>query len=138
MALILALASVKRVGDLQALSISSSCLELGPNDCKVILKPRHGYVPNVLSTPSRAQVISLLVLPITDGEQGPNLLCPVRALRIYLEHSSLFRQSEQFFVCFGGRHKGLPATKQQLSRWIVDALALAHTSEGIQCPIGVR
>ncbi|KAL0159083.1 hypothetical protein M9458_047159, partial [Cirrhinus mrigala] len=30
---------------LQALSVSASCLEFGPNDCKVVLKPRHGYVP---------------------------------------------------------------------------------------------
>ncbi len=51
-ALLLALASVKRVGDLQALSISPACLEFGPNDSKVVLKPRHGYVPKVLSTRS--------------------------------------------------------------------------------------
>ncbi len=137
-ALLLALVSVKRVGDLQVLSISASCLEFGPNDCKVVLKPRHGYVPKVLSTPFRAQVSSLLVLPITDGEQGPNMLCPVRALRIYLERSSLFRQSEQLFLCFGDRHKGLLATKQRISRWIIDAIALAYASEGLQCPIGVR
>lgn len=43
--LLLAIASVKRMGDLQALSVCASSLEFGPNDCKVILKPRHGYVP---------------------------------------------------------------------------------------------
>ncbi len=42
---LLALASVKRVGDLHALSTSASCLEFGPNDSLVVLKPRHGYVP---------------------------------------------------------------------------------------------
>ncbi len=83
-------------------------------------------------------MITLLALPVADGEQGPNLLCPVRALRVYLERSSLFRQSEKLFVCFGGCHKGLPATKQRLSHWIVDAIALAYASEGLQCPIGVR
>ncbi len=46
-ALLLALALVKRVGDLQALSISPACLEFRPNDSKVVLKPRHGYVPKV-------------------------------------------------------------------------------------------
>lgn len=137
-ALLLALASVKRVGDLQALSISASCLEFGPSDCKVVLKARHGYVPKVLSTLFRAQVITLLALPAADGEQGPNVLCPVRALRIYLERSNIFRQSEQLFVCFGGRSKGLPVTKQRLFRWIIDAIALAYASEDLQCPIGVR
>ncbi len=92
-ALLLALASVKRVGNLQALYVNASCLEFGPNDCKVVLQPRSGYVPKVLSNPFRAQVISLLALPVMDGEQGPNFLCPVRAHRVYVERSRLFRQS---------------------------------------------
>ncbi len=58
-ALLLALASVKRVGDLQALSINPIWLEFGPKDSKVFLKPRLGYVPKVVSTPFRAQVIAL-------------------------------------------------------------------------------
>ncbi len=137
-ALLQALTSVKRVDDLQVLSVNTSCFEFGPNDWKVVLKPRHGYVPKELSTPFRAQVVTLFALPVAEGEQGPNLLCPVRALRVYLELSSLFRQSEQLFVCFGGRNKGLPVIKQRVSRWIVDAIALAYASEGLQCPIGVR
>ncbi len=40
--LLLALASVKHMGDLQALSVSPSCLEFGPSDFKVTLK--HGIV----------------------------------------------------------------------------------------------
>ncbi len=62
-ALLLALASVKRLGDLQALYVNPACLELRPNDSKVILKPRLGYVPKVLSTQFRAQVIALSTLP---------------------------------------------------------------------------
>ncbi len=137
-ALLLALASDKRVSDLQALSVSASCLEFRPNDCKVVHQPCSGYVPKVLTTPFRAQVISLLALPATDGDQGPNLLCPVWAMRVYFERSKSFRQSEQLFVCFGGRSKGLPVTKQRLSHWIVEAIALAYASAGVQCLIGVR
>ena len=123
---------------MQALSTSASCLEFGPNDSKVTLRPRHGYVPKVLSTPFRAQVISLSALPSSEEDSDSLTLCPVRALRIYLERSASFRQSEQLFVCFGGRTKGLPVTKLTLSRWIVDAIALAYTSLGLSCPIGVR
>ncbi|KAL0149536.1 hypothetical protein M9458_055063, partial [Cirrhinus mrigala] len=54
-ALLLALMSVKHMGDLQAPSVNPSCLEFGPGDSKIILKPRHGYVPKVPSTPFRAQ-----------------------------------------------------------------------------------
>ncbi len=137
-ALLLALASVKRVGDLQALSISPACLEFGPNDSKVVLKPRHGYVPKVLSTPFRAQVITLSALPPSEEDRELSLLCPVRALRIYFEHSAPFRHAEQLFVSFGNRAKGHPVTKQRLSKWIVDAVMLAYSSLGLQCPIGVR
>ncbi len=38
--LLLALASIKRVGDLQAFSVDDSCLEFGPADSQVILRPR--------------------------------------------------------------------------------------------------
>ncbi len=137
-ALLLALASVKRVGDLQALSISPACLEFGPNDSKVVLKPRHGYVPKVLSTPFRAQVITLSALPPSEEDRELSLLCPVRALRIYFERSAPFRRTEELFVSFGNRAKGHPVTKQRLSKWIVDAVMLAYSSLGLQCPIGVR
>ncbi len=88
-ALLLALASVKRVGDLQALSISPACLEFGPNDSKVVLKPRHGYIPKVLSTPFRAQVITLCASSIWGGpgvilvmpcQSSENLLWALRPL----------------------------------------------------------
>ncbi len=134
-ALLLALASVKQVGDLQVLSISPACLEFGPNDSKVVLKPRHGYVPKVLSTPFRAQVITLSALPPSEEDRELSLLCPVRALRIYFES---FRRTEQLFVSFGNRAKGRLVTKQRLSKWIVDAVTLAYSSLGLQCPIGVR
>ncbi len=123
---LLALASVKRVGDLHALSTSASCLEFGPNDSLVVLKPRHGYVPKAIGTPFRAQVISLSALPASDSESDSNLLCPVRALRLYITRTAPFRRAEQLFVSFGGRTKGLAASKQTLSRWIVDAIAAAY------------
>ncbi|CAM4733894.1 unnamed protein product [Leuciscus chuanchicus] len=135
---LLALASVKRIGDLQALSVSATCMEFGPNDSKVILKPRHGYVPKSLNTLFRSHVISLSALPVSNEEKDASLLCPVRALRAYVSRSSVFTQTEQLFVSFYGRSKGLAVSKQSLSRWIFDAIALAYASMGLQCPLGVR
>jgi len=70
-----------------------------------------------------------------DGEV--NLLCPVKTLMIYLELFASFRQSEQLFVCFGGRSKGDPVTKQRLWK-IVDAISKAYSSVGQVCPMGVK
>jgi len=86
-------------------------MEFGPNDSKVMLKPRHSYVPKVLSIPSKVQVIFLSALLATDGEKVVNLLCLIRALRIYLQRSAAFRQSKQLFVLFGGRAKGKPRNR---------------------------
>ncbi len=41
-------------------------------------------------------------------------------------------------VSFGKRARGHPVTKQRLFRCIVDAVSLAYSSLGLQCPIGVR
>lgn len=137
--LLVVLVSVKRVGDLQALSVSPSCLEFGPGNSKVVLKRRHEYVPKALSTPYRDQIVVLSTLPPSQDDQELNLLCPVRALRANIGRSASFRQSEQLFVCFGGCTKGHPVSKPMLCfRWIVDAIALTYSSTGLQCPIGVR
>ncbi len=125
------------MGDLQVLSVSPSRLEFGPSDFKVVLKPRHGYIPKVLSTLFRAQIITLSELPPSEQDQEFNSLCPVRALKVYIERSAPFRQLEQLFVCFGGRTKGSPVTKQRLSKWIIDTITLAYSSLGLQCPMGV-
>ncbi len=101
--------------------MSPTCLQFGPDDSKAALKPRHGLCA---SSP--------------DKDQELKLLCPIRALKIYLEHSALFRQSDQLFVCFGKRTTGCPVTKQRLSRWIVDAITLAYSSLGLYFPTGVR
>ncbi len=119
-ALLLALASVKCMGDLQVLSGSPSCLKFGPNDSKIVLKPRHGYIPKVLSTPFRAQVITLSAHPPSELGQGLNLLCPVRALRIYIEHSAPFRQLETALCMLWQPHQGVSSQKAktvQMDNW---------------------
>ncbi len=91
----------------------------------------------MLSTPLRAQVIAFSTFSHPAGSQE-YLLCPIRALKIYIERSASFRKSEQLFVGFGNRAKGGPVTKQIIFRWLVDAITLAYSFVGSWCPIGVR
>ncbi len=81
-------------------------------------------IPKVLSTPFRAQVMALSVFSPPAGSQE-SLLCPIRALKMYIERSALYRKSEQLFVGFGNHAKGGPVMKQRISRWLVDANTLA-------------
>ncbi|KAI2655793.1 ORF V: Enzymatic polyprotein [Labeo rohita] len=137
-ALLTALASIKRVGDLQAFSVNEACLEFRPADSHVVLRPRPGYVPKVPTTPFRDQVVNLQALPPEEADPALALLCPVRALRIYVDRTRSFRRSEQLFVCFGGQQKGNAVSKQRLAHWVVDAISLAYESQGEPCPLGVR
>lgn len=141
-ALLLALASAKRIGDLHAFSVNDDCICFGPGDCNVTLRPRPGYVPKSLNTPFRAQVVSLPALsaepPASRDADAQSTVCPVRALRTYVDRSAAFRQSDQLFVCFGGCNKGRAVSKQRLSHWIVDAITLAYECQGKDCPLNIK
>ncbi|KAL0163759.1 hypothetical protein M9458_039512, partial [Cirrhinus mrigala] len=100
-ALLTTLASIKRVGDLQAFSVNEACLEFGPADSHVVLRPR----PMCPRFPPHPFGISVAV-------------------------SRSFRRSEQLFVCFGGQQKGNAVSKQRLAHWVVDAISLAYESQG--------
>ncbi len=136
--LLTALASVKRVGDLQAFSVDDSCLEFGPAYSHVVLRPRPGYVPKVPTTPFRDQVVNLQALPREEADPAIALLCPVRALRVYVDRTQSLRTSDQLFVCFGGQQKGKAVSKQRLAHWIVEAIVLAYQARRLPCPLGVR
>ncbi|ROL45983.1 hypothetical protein DPX16_15542 [Anabarilius grahami] len=137
--LLVALASIKRVGDLQSFSVDESCLEFGPGDSHVVLRPRPGYVPKVPTTPFRDQVVSLQALPSEEADPALALLCPVRALRLYIDRTQSVRTSDQLFVCYGGQQKGKAVSKQRMAHWIVDAIALAYQAQGlpqgVPCPL---
>ncbi len=136
--LLLALASIKRVGDLHAFSVDDSCLQFGPADSQIILRPRPGYVPKVPTTPFRDQVVSLQALPPEEADPALALLCPVRALRHYVDRTQSFRTSDQLFVCHGGRQKGNAVSRQRMAHWLVDAITLAYQAQGVPCPFSLR
>ncbi len=124
--LLAALATVKRVGDLQVFSVDNSCLEFGPGNSHVVLRPRPGYVPKVPTMPFRDQVVNLQALPWEERDPANALLWPVHALRIYVDRTQSFRTSDQLFVCFGGQQNGKALSKQRLAHWIVEAIVLAY------------
>ncbi len=133
-AMLTLLTSIKRVRDLQAFSVSEECFVFGPAYSHIVLRPWPGYVPKVPTTSFRDQVVNLQALPSEEADPALALLCFIRALRIYVDHTWSFRSSEQLFVCYGGQQKGKAVSKQRLAHWIVDAIALAYQSQGESCP----
>jgi len=57
----------------------------------IILRPWAGYMPKVPTTPFRDQVVNLQVLPLEEADSALTLLCPVRALRLYVDQTQMFR-----------------------------------------------
>ncbi|KAI2649963.1 50S ribosomal protein L1 [Labeo rohita] len=137
--LLLALTSLKQVGDLQALSVAPSHLEFSPGIIKAFLYPRPGYVPKVpTNTPQPVVLQAFCPPPFREPDQQKlNCMCPVRALDAYVHRAALWHKSEQLFVCYGPPKKGYPASKETLSRWILDAISTAYESFDLPSPLGV-
>ena len=113
----------------QSALVSPSCLQFSIAGDRVVMRPNAAYTPKVVVTPFRNQGIELLFSPppfSSAEEERLNKLCPVRALRCYVERTRAFRQSDQLFVCFGARAIGRPLSKPSLSRWIVEAIVLSY------------
>lgn len=72
-ALLIALPSFKRVGDLQAFSIKESYLELGLVYSQVVIRPRPGHVPKVPTTPFRDPAHSAHIFTLPGVSQPRQL-----------------------------------------------------------------
>ncbi len=133
--LLLALTSLKRVGDLQAFSVSEMCMDFAPGLVKVTLRPKPGYIPKVLSMSFRSQVVTLHSFhppPFASSEdERLHLLCPVRALKLYVDPSKVWRKSPQLLICFGAGRRGLATSKQRISHWVRDAISLRGFFRGV-------
>ena len=120
---LLAFASAKRRSELHALSMDEGSLRFSKDSVTLHLEP--GFlpktqVPNKLPAP--------IVIPSLDRLCGPNdkdrLLCPVRALKFYLERSKGSRLSrKRLFIPVKGKGDISPAT---ISRWIRMAVLRAY------------
>lgn len=91
--------------------------------------------PKVPTTPFKDQVVTLQAIPPDEGDPAWSLLCPVRALRIYLDRTQSF---SLLFFCFGGQQMGKVISKQRMFNWIVDATLLAYQARGLLCHQGRR
>ncbi len=78
--LLLALMSLKRVGDLQALSISEMCMDFSPGPVKVTLRPRPGYFQRFYPhnfAPRWSLFTLSILLSLLGEDERLHMLCPV-------------------------------------------------------------
>ncbi len=123
-AFLLAVTSAKWVGELHALSVASECLRWNPD----------GLGPNPSFLPKRLLAAFAPESGVEELPPNAAFLCPVRALKQYIEVSAGFRKSDALFVCYGGHRKGCALSKQRLSHWVVDTISHAYRLKGLQIP----
>ena len=139
-ALLLALATAKRVSDMHAFSVHPECIRFDADNMRVVLRPNPTFVPkNPRMECVPVELEAFHPPPFASQEhQRLHSLCPVRALSVYVERSRLFRKANQLFVSWATQHIGKPITKQRLSHWIVEAIQLTYSSRGQRPPEGLR
>lgn len=138
-ALLLALASAKRISEIHALSVHQACIRFSPGGERVSLRPNPAFIPKVIGSLSPIELVAFYPPPHSSEEQRRlHALCPVRALRAYLYRTQDLRRSDQLFVSWAKPHVGRPVSKQRLSHWIVEAIALAYAAKGLQPPAGLH
>ncbi|KAK7898546.1 hypothetical protein WMY93_019399 [Mugilogobius chulae] len=136
---LLSISSAKRVSEMAALSVGAGYLRFG--DRVVHLLPSQAFLPKVLprNYVAKPLVLSSFCPPphsCVDDEKL-HCLCPVRALRAYVDRTSSLRSTDNLFVSYSTAALGKPVTKQRLSHWLVDLIAEAYSHLGEPPPQGV-
>ncbi len=120
----------------------SWCLTRAQGLVKVTLRPRPGYIPKVLSTSFRSQVVTLHSFhppPFASSEdERLHMLCPVRAMKLYVDRSKVWRKSPQLLICFGAGRRGLATSKQRIFHLVRDAISLAYEAWKLPSPLSLR
>lgn len=102
MAFLFVIVSAKRVGELHALSVHEECCRFLPGDAGVVLRPNPAFHPKIWSEPNSNQSLELCPFhPPQDGSAGSgggSLLCPVRALSVYIQRTRANRTTDQLSV----------------------------------------
>ena len=138
--LLVALTTTKRVSDIQALSTDKDCMRFSSDGKTVWLKPNLKFVTKNLRVPELPVKLVAFHPPpfLTDEDKRLHSLCPVRALRLYVQRTCSVRSTSQLFVSYKAGGKCAAVCRSSLSRWIVEAIKMAYVGTGAQPPGALR
>ena len=131
---LLALASAKRIGELHALSYRVSHTR---NWGEVSFSFVTGFVAKSQDPSSlapRFEGFSVPALPNARNNRNGRLLCPVRAVKVYLDCTAPHRlRCERFFVTAGRSKKEI--AKTTVSFWLRKTISRAYELSGTALPV---
>ena len=124
---LLTMASAKRRSEIHALSVQTGHLRFDSSDGSVTLLCQPGFLaknqlPSMASKPFKVQSLSK-----TCGQDDEDrLLCPVRALKFYLNRVKSIRGSQKrLFIPLKG---GGDVSAASISRWVASTIKKAYSS----------
>ncbi|XP_078517197.1 uncharacterized protein LOC144781723 [Lissotriton helveticus] len=126
-AFLVAITSLRRVSELQALTIQEPFIQIHSN--RVVLRTNPKFLPKVVSQFHLNQTIDLPAFfqnPQTVAERMLHTLDVRRALMYYIDRTQPFRKTKQLFVAFAPQHKGNPISKAGIARWIVKCIQICY------------
>ena len=135
LAVLLALTTAARGSELAALTIRGLVFSTG--DVMATVYPDPAFVPKTVTELYRRAPMVIRAFhpsPVTGEEERLHLLCPVRALRCYLERTSPFRQSDRLLVTYAVRRPGFALSSQRLAHWLVDGITEAYVRSNKPAP----
>ena len=138
-AFIVGITTARRVGEVQALSVSDRYLQITPEGVRLRLNPF--FVPKVNTRANReSEIFMTPFCPVTDPDSRNtlHLVCSCRAIRKYVEITKPFRRTDQFFVCYDGAKKGQAAHKTTIARWMRRGIQEAYRARGMDPPADLR
>ena len=131
---LLALASAKRIGELHALSYRVSHTR---NWGEVSFSFVTGFVAKTQDPSSlapRFEGFSVPALPNAGNNRNGRLLCPVQAVKVYLDRTAPHRpRCERFFVNAGRSKKEI--AKTTVSFWLRKTISRAYELSGTALPV---
>ena len=113
-AVLLALTTAARVSELTALTINGITFS---GDYKVTINQDPAFAPKHVATLYRRTPVVLRAYfpePRGSSETRRHLLCPVRAVRFYLQRTADIRRTQQLLVTYGGKTPASALSSQRL------------------------
>ena len=134
-AFLLAITSAARVSELQALDSRPELLRC--TKYKAVLRLNPAFLPKVPTPEHLNREIELEAFyPDARGqfEKALQVLCPVRALRIYLRKTQGIRKDHQLLVSYQAGKQGVKVTKSTVSRWVKQTILFCYRNQGRAIP----
>lgn len=128
---LISFASARRRSEIHALSSDPACLRFSPNYTQVSLRTDPTFLAkNQLSSFSGADITIPALTPFVGRREPDRLLCPVRALRFYLDRTNSYRGNRRRL--FLPLRPGTPdISKDTISRWLTQVIKLAYQNDPV-------